>query len=152
MKPLLKFAACVLVTGVAVFISCKKDFFCKYCTTANQSPIANAGKDTAVALPTDSILLDGSVSADPDGTITSYKWAKIAGLVSANLSHPDLSKTLVKSLVAGFYQFELTVTDNGGLSAKDTVQIKVDAPGNQPPVACAGADQTITLPINAVTL
>jgi hypothetical protein len=28
--------------------------------------------------------------------------------------------------VGGVYQFELTVTDNGGLSAKDTVQIIVD--------------------------
>ncbi len=28
----------------------------------------------------------------------------------------------------------------------------VDAQGNQPPVACAGADQTITLPANTVNL
>jgi hypothetical protein len=98
-------------------------------------------------------MLDGSASTDPDGTITSYKWVKIAGPVSSTITKPDSSKTLVKTLAAGVYQVELSVTDNGGLSAKDTVQILVDNPAvNQPPIACAGADQTITLPTNTVTL
>jgi hypothetical protein len=48
----------------------------------------------------------------------------------------------------------LKVTDNGGLSAKDTVQIIVNDPSqsNRPPVANAGPDHTITLPINSVNL
>ena len=46
------------------------------------------------------------------------------------------------------------MTDNAGLSAKDTMNINVNDPSqpNRPPVANAGADQTITLPANAVTL
>ncbi len=71
-------------------------------------------------LPKDSVMLDGTASTNPDGTITSYKWARIAGPVSSNISKPDASKTIAKTLVIGVYQFELTVTDNGGLSAKDT--------------------------------
>jgi len=116
-------------------------------------PVANAGTDQTITLPKDSVLLDGSASTDPDGTITSYKWTKISGPVSSNIINPTSSKTSIKSLVMGVYKFELTVTDNGGLSAKDTVQIMVDNPAiNQPPVANAGVDQTITLPVNSVTL
>lgn len=153
MKQLLKLAASVFVTGVVLFISCKKERSCENCRSINQPPIANAGRDTIIALPKDSIILDGNASTDPDGTIISYKWAKIEGPVSANISKPDSSKTLLKSLVAGVYEFELTVTDNGGLSAKDTVQVMVNNPNiTQPPVACAGADQTITLPTSTVNL
>jgi hypothetical protein len=48
----------------------------------------------------------------------------------------------------------LKVTDDGGLSAKDTVQIVVNNPSqpNRPPVANAGSDQTIILPTNSVNL
>jgi hypothetical protein len=36
------------------------------------------------------------------------------------------SKTIVKNLAAGIYQFELKVNDDGGLFSKDTVQVKVN--------------------------
>ncbi len=118
----------------------------------NRSPIASAGADQTIALPVDSVGLDGSASSDADGKIISYKWAKIAGPASSNIASASASKTTVNKLAAGVYRFELTVTDNGGLSAKDTVQVMVDAPGNQLPIACAGKDQTITLPTNTVLL
>jgi hypothetical protein len=43
-------------------------------------------------------------------------------------------------LMAGVYKFEIAVTDNGGLSSKDTVQIVVTetTPLNKPPVRNAG--------------
>jgi hypothetical protein len=152
MRQILKFAVCTLLFVIVIFISCKKELSCENCRGINQPPIANAGADQTITLPKDSVLLNGSASTDPDGTIVSYKWAKVSGPVSSNITRPDSSKTIVKTLVAGVYKFELTVTDNGGLLAKDTVQVMVDAPGNQPPVACGGADQVITLPVNAVTL
>jgi hypothetical protein len=47
----------------------------------------------------------------------------------------------------------LTVTDNDGATGTDDVQITVnDAPGNTSPVAVAGSDQTITLPLNVATV
>jgi hypothetical protein len=153
MRQFLRFIAGVLVMAFSLFISCNKELSCENCKSINQPPVAKAGRDTIISLPKDSLMLDGSASTDPDGTITSYKWVKIAGPVSSNITKPDSSKTLVKTLAAGVYQVELSVTDNGGLSAKDTVQILVDNPAvNQPPIACAGADQTITLPTNTVTL
>lgn len=65
------------------------------------------------------------------------------------------STTNVTALVQGINKFELRVTDdNGGIGAigRDTVQVTVNAVSNQPPVANAGTDKSITLPVNSVTL
>ena len=50
------------------------------------------------------------------------------------------------------YQFQLQVIDNNGATATDVISITVNAAANIPPVADAGLDQTITLPVNIVTL
>ena len=55
-------------------------------------------------------------------------------------------------MVQGVYQFQLQVTDNSGATGTDIVQVTVNAAPNVPPVANAGSDLTITLPINSVTL
>jgi K319L-like, PKD domain/Kelch motif/Galactose oxidase, central domain len=154
MKPILKFTACIFLLWGIFLISCKKERSCEGCREKNQPPIARAGNDTAIILPIDSVTLNGSASTDPDGTITSYKWTKVSGPSSSNITKTDSSKTLVKGLVTGVYKFELSVTDNGGLSAKDTIQVTVtdQLQTNQPPIANAGADQTIPLPNNEVNL
>ncbi len=130
--------------------SCTKERSCENCKE-NKPPIALAGPDQVITLPTDSVLLNGTNSSDPDGTISSFIWTRISGPASLNIHSPASSKTSVKNLVPGVYQFELKVTDNGGLSAKDTLQVTVIDPGspNRPPVANAGIDQTITLPVNS---
>ena len=63
-----------------------------------------------------------------------------------------MSSATATNLSAGTYQFELTVTDNKGAIAKDTVQVTVNEAANIPPTADAGNDQTITLPTNSVNL
>ncbi|MEO5781623.1 MAG: hypothetical protein ABIQ07_00030, partial [Ginsengibacter sp.] len=152
MKLILKFAASILLIGIIFFISCKK--VTDGIATPNRPPTGNAGPDQTITLPLDSAGLDGSNSSDADGTITSYKWTKISGPASLVIVNQDSSKTLVKTLVAGLYKFELKVTDNGGLSSKDTVQISVSTTPipNRSPIAQAGPDQTIALPANSVTL
>jgi hypothetical protein len=149
----LKFSVLLLSICVFFCISCKKEHSCENCNS-NKPPIATAGPDQLITLPTDSISLDGTASNDPDGKISEWLWTKISGPGSFNIIKPTDSTTEVKVLVTGTYQFELKVTDNGGLSAKDTLQIIVNDPSqpNRPPVANAGADQTITLPTNTVTL
>lgn len=52
----------------------------------------------------------------------------------------------------GTYVFRLIVTDNSGATADAFVTITVNAAPNQLPVANAGSDQTITLPVNTVNL
>ena len=118
----------------------------------NQPPVANAGTDQSITLPTNTVNLNGSASSDPDGTIANYAWAKISGPASASIANPSQATTAVNGLTQGVYEFQLTVTDNSGASAKDTVRVTVNPAPNQPPVANAGSDQTITLPTNTVNL
>ncbi len=117
----------------------------------NQTPIANAGADILITLPANSTTLTGT-GTDTDGTISSYAWAKISGPASGSIASPAAANTAINNLVQGVYQFELKVTDNGGATGKDTVQVTVNAAINQPPIANAGTDQEITLPTNSILL
>src|SRR5215203_2835594 len=154
MKSIIARASYIFLAAVIIFSSCKKETSCENCADKKKPPIAIAGPDQVITLPTDSISLDGNGSSDPDGTISAWLWTKISGPASLSIHRSSDSTTPVKNLVKGTYQFELKITDNSGLSARDTVQIIVrdSLQANRPPVACAGIDQTITLPVNTVNL
>ncbi|MGK2861611.1 MAG: PKD domain-containing protein, partial [Chitinophagaceae bacterium] len=138
----------------SIMFSCKKEFSCEECSEGNKPPIALAGLDQVITLPTDSVSLDGSLSSDPDGTISSFLWTKISGPASFSVANASVSKTVVINLIVAVYQFELKVKDKEGLSAKDTMQVMVIDPAhpNRPPVADASIDQTVTLPVNTALL
>lgn len=111
--------------------------------TANRAPVANAGADQTVARGA-TVTLNGS-GTDADNQPLTYAWSGAsAGLLSAtNVAKP----TFTASTVAGTtYTFTLTVNDGLVNSATDSVVVTVAA--NTPPVANAGADQTVT--VNAV--
>lgn len=117
----------------------------------NQAPIADAGANQSITLPLNSVTLTGTGS-DPDGSIASYQWSKISG-PTATLTNATTSVLSLSDLVEGTYTFRLTVTDNGGLTATDDVTVTVlPAAVNQPPVANAGVNKTLTLPTNTITL
>lgn len=119
----------------------------------NLPPIARAGADQTITLPLDSVLLDGSFSVDPDGSITSYEWKKISGSATCRISNPLLVQAKADQLVQGVYRFELSVTDNGGLSGKDTVSIHVNpAAGNMAPIARPGNDTSINFDLRTCTI
>lgn len=117
---------------------------------ANQSPVANAGADQNLSLPTNSLTITGNGS-DPDGSIASYQWTKISGPAQFNIVSPSQAQTVINNLIQGTYQFLLTVTDNMGATGIDTVRIIVN-PVNQPPTANAGPNQNLVLPNNSVSL
>ncbi|TAH04593.1 MAG: T9SS C-terminal target domain-containing protein [Sphingobacteriales bacterium] len=126
---------------------------------ANQPPVANAGTDITITLPTSSTTLNGSGSTDADGTINTYAWTKIAGPATYTIANASTASTGLSNLVQGTYSFRLVVTDNSGATDDDTVNVVVNAaplppppPANQPPVANAGTDITITLPTSSTTL
>jgi hypothetical protein len=143
-KILLPFTIGIL--AVALFFSCRKNRECETCRETNKSPIANAGKDTIIVLPLDSVLLNGSSSKDPDGTIKGYLWSKISGPTLFSIIDSSLPRTIVKKLTKGVYRFELKIKDNEGLFAMDTVMVTVDTSvvAKHPPIADAGADQRIS--------
>jgi len=100
MKQEIKYISIIFLLMLPILNSCKKEMPCEGCATkSNKPPIAIAGLDQAITLPTDSILLDGSTSSDPDGMISSYLWTKISGPVSSNIIKPSNSITKIKSLV-----------------------------------------------------
>ena len=85
--------------------------------------LANAGVDLNVAdtdqRPGERVALDGTQSSDTDGTIVSYVWSNGSGAqigTGANLQVrlPDGASTIV-----------LTVTDDDGVSATDTLAVAV---------------------------
>ena len=115
----------------------------------NHAPTANAGGDQTIQLPTSTVSIIGA-GTDPDGTVASYKWVKISG-GSVSMSGISTSTLNVGGLAEGSYVFELTVTDNEGAKDNDDVTVTVVA-ANTPPVVNAGPDQTITLPINSVSI
>ncbi len=118
----------------------------------NASPLADAGVDQTITLPTSSVALDGSNSTDSDGTIATYAWTKVSG-GAATITTPSAASTSVTGLVQGSYTFRLTVTDNQGATGADDVVVTVNPQAaNVSPSAVAGVDQTITLPTNSVTL
>ena len=102
-------------------------------------------------MPVNTATLSGS-GGDVDGTVVSYSWQQISGPSGYNIVNANSSGTNVTNLVQGVYQFELTVTDNSGATGSDIIQATVKAAANIPPTANAGPDQTITLPLNNITL
>jgi PKD domain/Secretion system C-terminal sorting domain len=116
-------------------------------------PSANAGSNQTITLPANSVTLTGTGS-ETGGTIVGYAWTQLSGPSTAAIGTAGQPATTVGGLMQGTYRFELTVTDNSGVTATATVQVIVNAAAVVPgaPSANAGGDQTITLPTNSVTL
>ncbi|WP_370630699.1 glycosyl hydrolase family 18 protein [Photobacterium sp. WH24] len=120
----------------------------------NRAPVARAGSDQQVNTAA-TVTLNGSSSTDSDGQIAGYQWVQTSGpaltlnganTASATISVPDVT-------VDTQYVFTLTVTDNEGATATDSITVTAKAPGaqNTAPVASltgpvtANADDVITL-------
>lgn len=119
---------------------------------ANQPPVANAGSNQTITLPTNTVSVNGSASKDPDGSIVSFNWSKTSGPSQGSITNASAISTTITNLVQGTYVFKLTVTDNNGATGTDSITITVNAATNQLPVANAGSSKTITLPVNSTSL
>lgn len=95
--------------------------------SSNHPPIAFAGNDDSlVASPlfTDSIILDGTGSTDPDRDILTFSWIQLTGIAGtftdANTSNPTFTPSEIGTAI-----FQLTVTDPRGLFDTDEVEIEI---------------------------
>lgn len=148
-KALKRSLYCMATVGVFA-VSCQKEISCGTC---NKPPVANAGTDQSITTSADSVLLNGTASADPDGQIVAWLWTRLTGPAGMAIHNAQSPVATVKNLVAGSYAFTLKVTDDKGASASDTVQILIVNPTvNRPPIADAGPDRSIALPTNVTTL
>lgn len=87
-------------------------------TVVNEAPVANAGPDQTVGVKgkTTTVTLDGSASSDPEGGALSYNWTLDGQTVGTGaLLQVDVS--------TGIHTFTLTVTDDHGATASDTVVV-----------------------------
>lgn len=94
---------------------------------ANQPPTANAGPDQTNIEPWSTVTLDGSGSADSDGTIASYAWTQTAGtaVTLSNSAAVQPTFTAPAALRSVLFTFQLQVTDNDGATSTDSVSITV---------------------------
>ncbi|WP_109505942.1 PKD domain-containing protein [Nocardioides speluncae] len=92
-------------------------------TVPNQAPIA----DFSWTRSATTVSFDGSGSSDPDGTIASYSWDFGDGSPAGSGATPDHTYA-----ADGTYDVTLTVTDNLGRTASQTLEVSVL---NESPVA-----------------
>ena len=86
------------------------------------APVANGGADQSIELG-ESVLLDGSLSSDTDGTILSWEWKlDDDSLVGSGEEHTWTPDSV------GVFNVSLTVKDDDDLSDTDTIEITVTEP------------------------
>jgi len=97
----------------------------------NEAPVADAGTDQGVTSG-DFLSLDGRNSADSDDGIASFRWNQVSGppvalsdpmAMTPTFTAPDVSGTTV-------LEFQLTVTDLGGLRSSDHCLVTIDPPSS----------------------
>ena len=95
-------------------------------------PIADAGDNVVVVLPTTTATLDGSLSNDPEGQSITYNWEQIYGPSLIAFNDHTLQSPAISNLEEGVYKCHLTVSD-GTYTATDQVLVIVSATGNSSP-------------------
>ena len=113
-------------------------------TNVNHAPLADAGPDQTVPEGAP-VGLNGANSADTDGDTLTYDWIQIDGpsvvLSATNVASPGFTAPDVGPAGAAL-EFMLTVNDGYGGVKSDNVVVNVTYT-NRPPVADAGAAQTV---------
>ena len=107
----------------------------------NTPPTVDAGANQTIT-EGESVTLKANAS-DKDGNITSYEWKEGQTTIGTD------AQVVLTNLSKGAHTFTVTVTDNKGATASDSVIVEVKAKNtppatNTPPTVDAGANQTIT--------
>ena len=113
----------------------------------NHPPVANAGTNQTVNEGY-IVTLDGSKSKDPDNDNLAYSWKQTAGpTVKLDGTNSPIATFTAPSNISAdtTLGFKLTVKDDKNATGTADVKIadKYIPPPNKPPIANAGADQTV---------
>lgn len=123
------------------------------CSNQKLPPVDNENPTAAISAPTAvtsgaRVMLDGGGSTDADGDALTFRWTQVSGravaLSGANTAAAEFTAPAVTT--AEDLQFRLMIDDRRGGTdmATATVRVNPAAGGsNLPPVANAGADQTV---------
>lgn len=121
---------------------------------SNQAPVVEAGQNQTITLP-NSASLNGNITDDglPQPANLSINWSKVSGDGNVTFSSPNSAQTTATFSSAGTYVLKLEASD-GELTGEDMITVTVNpaAAQNQAPTVDAGANQSITLPSNTVSL
>ncbi|MCP5050298.1 MAG: hypothetical protein GY940_24235 [bacterium] len=90
--------------------------------TGNIPPSVNAGVDISLNVGIESAAL-AATATDPDGTIDLIEWVVLSGDGNPVIVSPNSLNTDVNGLTGDHYVLQITVTDNVGLTATDTITI-----------------------------
>jgi hypothetical protein len=121
-------------------------------TLGHLPPVADAGSNQTVAVSS-TVQLSGANSFSPDGESVGYGWIMLSRPSGSNatISHNISADATFVADVAGLYIVQLSV-HNSTYGSSVPVTVEITAAQNQAPVVNAGPNQTITLPVNQVTL
>lgn len=130
--------------------------------SGNIAPVARAGADQSVPSSWNWFPnINANTSTDADGYIAKFLWTQVSGPNNAVIVNPNTGSTKVTGWTVGTYVFRVVVTDDKGATSTDDVAITVTGtattptsptttpsttnpdPSNIPPVARAGADQSV---------
>ncbi len=90
--------------------------------TDNIPPIVDAGPDIYLSQTDNSATFDAT-AFDPDGFIVSHQWEKLSGPAGDVIATPTNEDTFVGGLTGDAYEYKITVTDNDGATASDTLKV-----------------------------
>lgn len=87
----------------------------------NEPPVVDAGSDIIITESATTANLNAT-AYDLDGFIASYLWQKLSG-IGGVIATPLEEDTALSDLTDDEYEYQITVTDNEGATASDTVKI-----------------------------
>ena len=106
----------------SIFPRTMSDF--NLCSTC---PVADAGENQEVS-PGATVILNGSSSFDPDGSIIAYEWTQLSGPAVTLLDEEAAVTTFTAPNTNGDITFKLSVFDNEFNEATDEITISISSP------------------------
>lgn len=109
-------------------------------SSQNKNPTVNVGAEQRV--PDSSLVSMSGMASDNDGTIVSYKWEQTAGDIVQLFGTTTSTATfnapkILLSEPERNYEFKLTVSDNSGAQASDSIKVTVFPYNTSPAIQIA---------------